>query len=86
MRQPGVYFCDNSAIVIAALVSLVHKHGNARQKVRVTLMQVYHLALHNNIRESRDLLLKTQMSQVITMQPVDNQILYNRALVQIGLA
>ena len=26
------------------------------------------------------------MAQVISMQPIDNQILYNRALVQVGLA
>lgn len=30
--------------------------------------------------------MKTHMSQVISMQPIDNQILYNRALVQVGLA
>ena len=30
--------------------------------------------------------MKTHMSQVISMQPIDNQILYNIALVQVGLA
>ncbi len=67
--------------MIAGLVTLVHKYGLPKQRVRVTLLQVYHHALHNRLREARDLLMKTHMSQVISMQPIDNQILYNRALV-----
>jgi hypothetical protein len=35
-------------------------------------MQVYHYAQHNLLRESRDLLMKTHMSQVIAMQPIEN--------------
>jgi translation initiation factor 3 subunit C len=44
------------------------------------------MALHNKVMEARDLLKKTHIGQMITMQHVDNQILYNRALAQIGMA
>ena len=82
----GIYLVARSQEVTNALVTLVHKHGLPKQRVRVTLLQVYHHALHNRLREARDLLMKTHMSQVISMQHIDNQILYNRALVQVGLA
>lgn len=55
-------------------------------RVKATLLQVYHLALHNNVVEAKDLLQKTHIGQIISMQVVDHQILYNRALAQIGMA
>ena len=48
-------------------------------------MLVYNLAIHNHLRQARDTLMKTHLSSLIQSQPVENQILYNRALVQIGL-
>ena len=44
------------------------------------------MALHNNAREARDLLKKTHIGGIIQMQHVDNQILYNRTIAQIGMA
>lgn len=55
-------------------------------RMKATLLQVYHLALHNNVVVARDLLKKTHIGQMIQMQAIDNQILYNRALAQIGMA
>ena len=49
-------------------------------RVRATLYQAYHHGVHNRINQAKDLLQKTHMSQVIGVQHVDNQILYNRAL------
>lgn len=66
---------------IRQLVSIVQTWGLPRQRVRVTLQQVYHFASHNKLREARDLMMKTHMAQVISMQPIENQILYNRGLV-----
>lgn len=68
-------------------MTIVQKYGTMRQRVRVTLYQIYHHALHNRVREARDLLFKTQMASLIIQpqQTVDNQILYNRALIQVGL-
>ena len=55
-------------------------------KLKAVLYQIYHLAIHNRFDESKDLLMKTHMSQMIANQPVELQILYNRAYTQIGLA
>ena len=82
----SIYILQNSQQEIAELVSQVHRHGNPRMRVRATLYQAYHHGLHNRLSEARDLLLKTHMSQVITVQHVDNQVLYNRALTQAGMA
>lgn len=54
--------------------------------MKAVLYQIYHLALHNKFNEARDLLMKTHMSQLITSQQVELQILYNRAYTQIGMA
>jgi len=72
--------------VIQKLVSSVHKFGTPRQRVRATLCQVYHHALHNRLSQAKDLIMKTHINQVISLQHVDNQILYNRALTQTGMA
>lgn len=82
----NAYTVTDSAGTIRQLVTIVQTWGLPRQRVRVTLQQVYHFASHNKLREARDLMMKTHMSQVIAMQPIENQILYNRALVQIGMA
>jgi translation initiation factor 3 subunit C len=81
-----IYILANSQKEIAELVSQVHDHGTAKMRVRATLYQAYHHGLHNRLSETRDLLQKTHMSQVIGVQITDNQILYNRALTQAGMA
>lgn len=82
----GVYMPEDSKAVISKLVSQIQSSGNPRMKVRAVLYQIYHLALHNSYSEAKDLLMKTHMSQLIVNQPVDLQILYNRAYAQIGMA
>lgn len=79
-------FClqNSNAETVEKLVKLIRKYGSPRQRVRATLQQVYSLAIHNKLREARDLMMKTHMSSIIAAQPIDVQIMYNRALVQIG--
>ena len=55
-------------------------------RVKAILLQVYHLALHNKVIVAKDLIKKTHIGEIITLQHVDNQILYNRAIAQIGMA
>ena len=55
-------------------------------RVKAILLQVFHLALHNNVIVAKDLIKKTHIGEIITLQHVDNQILYNRAIAQIGMA
>jgi len=81
-----LYMVENSESLIADLVSKVLKNCTPRMRTRATLLQVYHHALHNRINKARDLLQKTYMSSVIVNQIVENQVLYNRALTQIGMA
>lgn len=85
-KLKNVYFLEDSVKAIEDLVSKVHKFGTPKLRVKATLYQVYHHALHNKIEEAKDLLMKTHMSHVIHLQHIDNQINYNRALTQIGLA
>ena len=82
----NVYFMEDSAAVIEQIVQLVKRIGQPKMRVKATLLQVYHMALHNNVIVAKDLLQKTHIGQIISMQQVDNQILYNRALAQIGMA
>ena len=36
-------------------------------RVKATLLQVYHLALHNDVKKSKDLLKKTHIGEIINM-------------------
>lgn len=47
---------------------------------------MYHHALHNRLREAKDIMMKSHMSSNLNNMYIDNQILYNRALTQTGLA
>lgn len=55
-------------------------------KVKAILLQIYHHALHNRFYEAQNLLLKSHLADVIGKQQISNQISYNRAVVQIGMA
>lgn len=50
------------------------------------MLQVYHHAIHNRYNEAKDLMLKSHIASTIAKQQISNQISYNRAVVQMGLA
>lgn len=82
-----VYFMEKpSREEVQDLVVKICKHCPKKEKMRAILLQCYHHAIHNRIREAKDLLMKGQFSQIIHRQPVINKIHYNRAIIQIGLA
>jgi len=82
-----VYLPEDSCKMVGDLVDLVHSVGQPRLRYRATLYHVYHHALHNRLRQAKDLMMKTHMSQLVHhMNNIDNQIMYNRALTQTGLA
>lgn len=50
------------------------------------LCHVYHHALHNDFHRARDMLLMSHLQETVHGADVVTQILYNRAVVQIGLS
>jgi translation initiation factor 3 subunit C len=57
-----------------------------RQKRRAMLLHIYHLALHDQYSKGRDMLLMTHLPEKIHQARPPEQVLYNRALIQLGLA
>jgi len=64
------------------------KKSTTRVKTRASLCQAYHLALHNNFKDARDLLQLAQLAEQVNDAPndVNTQVLYNRVLAQMGLS
>lgn len=64
----------------------LYKSDNTILKMRAMLCHVYHHALHNDFHRARDMLLMSHLQETIHNADVVSQILYNRTIVQIGLA
>jgi translation initiation factor 3 subunit C len=56
-----------------------------RIRLRAILMRVYHLALHNEWYAARDLMLMSKTQETIHLADPSTQVLYNRAMVQLGI-
>jgi len=54
-------------------------------RTRAMLSHVYHHALHNDFYTARDMLLMSHLQETVYSMDVGTQILYNRAVVQLGL-
>jgi translation initiation factor 3 subunit C len=67
------------------LTVLVYRHGDERAKAETMLAHVYHLAIENEFSRARDLFLMTHLQENINQQDMALQIMYNRALAQLGL-
>ena len=75
---------DIDLLVRDMCVSL-YKNAPDRVRTRAVLCHVYHHALHKRFYEARDLLLMSHLPETIHQTDVPTQVLYNRALVQIGI-
>lgn len=78
--------CGSSKALIQALCVHLYKSDNTILKMRAMLCHVYHHALHNDFHRARDMLLMSHLQETIHNADVVSQILYNRTIVQIGLA
>lgn len=56
-----------------------------RLRARAMLCHVYHNALHDRWQDARDLMLMSQLQTTIEHSDVLTQILYNRAICQLGV-
>lgn len=70
---------------IQILCTELYKTSDDRIRTRALLCHVYHLALHDRFMEARDMLLMSHLQETVQQSDVDTQILYNRAMVQLGI-
>jgi len=67
------------------LCVLIYKHGDEILRTRAMLCHVFHHAIHDRYHHARDILLVTHIQDNVQQMDVTTQILYNRALAQLGL-
>jgi len=68
------------------LCTFIFKTGDERSKIRALLCAVYYHAMHDKYHRARDLFLISHIQENIEKADTSTQILYNRALVTLGLS
>ena len=76
---------DADTLVHDLCVYLYQNSSQDRIRTRAILYHVYHHALNKRYTQARDLLLMSRLQDSITKADISTQVLYNRALAQIGI-
>ena len=77
--------CDFQA-KLGEMCNFVFTYGSERSKSNALLCAVYHNALHDRYHQARDMFLISHLQDTIDKADTKTQILYNRALVSLGLS
>uniref|UniRef100_A0A7S2HV13 Eukaryotic translation initiation factor 3 subunit C n=1 Tax=Octactis speculum TaxID=3111310 RepID=A0A7S2HV13_9STRA len=76
---------DVGAFIQEQCHRVIYKHGDDRTRTRAMLCHIAHHAAHDRFYEARDLLLMSHLQEHIGHADVHTQILFNRAMVMLGL-
>ncbi|KAL3990909.1 Eukaryotic translation initiation factor 3 subunit 8 N-terminus family protein [Acanthocheilonema viteae] len=77
---------ESSLAVMERLCKEVYARDDTKRlRQRAMLCQIYHLALHDRWHQARDLMLMSHLQAIVDHSDVSTQILYNRAICQLGL-
>jgi translation initiation factor 3 subunit C len=71
--------------LVNQLCTFLYKDNSSGFRTRAMLCHIYHHALHKKFHRARDLLLLSHIQDSIHQADIATQILYNRAMVQIGI-
>eukprot|EP00667_Euglena_gracilis_P003113 EG_transcript_3120 len=67
-------------------MATILKYGDEKAKARALMCKVYHLALHDQYTQARDIILMSHIHEIVASASPTFQILFNRALAQMGMA
>ncbi|CAE6458382.1 unnamed protein product [Rhizoctonia solani] len=72
--------------LIASLATKLYKSPSPLLRTRAMLAHIYHTGLQNDFPRARDMLLMSHVQESISSADAQTQILFNRAVVQLGLS
>jgi translation initiation factor 3 subunit C len=76
---------NDTTSLVQTLSTYLFQHSEGIIRARAMLCQIYFLALHDHYYKARDMMLMSHLQETISNFDVNTQILFNRALVQVGL-